>query len=79
MDRALKLDLSGLEGLEEIAESRGSREGGVWKLLILELLIFELVIFELVIRGQIESGTKTPEQEMVRDTGFEPVTPTVSR
>ncbi len=74
MDRALKLDLSGLEGLEEIADSRGSREGrGVWGLLILELLILELVI-----RGQTESGTKTPEQEMVRDTGFEPVTPTVS-
>ena len=69
MDRALKLDLSGLEGLEEIAESRGSREGGVW----------ELTIWELVIRGPTESETKTSEQEMVRDTGFEPVTPTVSR
>ena len=77
MNRALKLDLS---GLEEIAESRGSREGrGVRGLLILELLILELVILELVIQGQTESGTKTPEQEMVRDTGFEPVTPTVSR
>jgi len=72
VNRALKLDLS---DLEEIAESRGSREGrGVRGLLILELLILELVI-----QGQTESGTKTPEQEMVRDTGFEPVTPTVSR
>ena len=28
VDRAFKLDLSGLEGLEEMADSRGSREGG---------------------------------------------------
>ena len=59
MNRALKLDLS---GLEEIAESRGSREGrGVRGLLILELLILELVI-----QGQTESGTRDGARYRVR-------------